>query len=271
MARRRSIAESGVSLFPFMSILACLIGILTLMISVTMQVKNMDRQEGQTEEERALALANRDAKLAEKKTRKEIEEIEARLKKERSTVAELERLKDRQVVLQEKLEDLKKAEDETKSDAELQKIAENLRKEIAALKKERPPLEKRAEELRKLIKERKEAPEPPKTVQVRPGGVGLNKARNIFFVDCTSTGIVILDKGEGTKRISKGAIPTNGEYKAFLEKVKKTRDSMVLYLVRRSGNESYLWAANEAETKFDVRTGKLPIPNDGKLDLSLFD
>jgi vacuolar-type H+-ATPase subunit I/STV1 len=271
MARRRSIPEGGVSLFPFMSILACLIGILTLLISVTMQVKNMDRKEGQTEEERALAVKNRDLKLAAKRTEKEITTLDERLKKERSTVAVLEKLKDQQIVLRERLDKLKKAEEEAKSDEALQKIAENLKKEVAALKKERPPLSKRMEELQKLLKARKEAPEPPQSVQVRPGGVGLNKARNIFFVDCTSTGIVILDQGKGTKRISKAAIPSNGDYKAFLEKVKKTRDSMVLYLVRRSGNESYLWAANEAETNFDLTTGKLPIPNDGELDLSLFD
>ena len=63
MARRQSSSEGGVSLFPFMSILACLIGILTLLISVTMQVKNMDRKEGQTEEERALAEGVLEAKI----------------------------------------------------------------------------------------------------------------------------------------------------------------------------------------------------------------
>jgi hypothetical protein len=41
MARRASSAGNGVSLFPFMSILACLIGILTLMISVTIALKSM--------------------------------------------------------------------------------------------------------------------------------------------------------------------------------------------------------------------------------------
>lgn len=271
MPRRRSSSEGGVSLFPFMSILACLIGILTLMISVTMQVKNMDRKEGQTEEERALAVENRDTKLAVKRVQQEFAELDERLKKERATVAELEKLKDQQVVLEEKIEDLKKAKDESQSDAELQKISENLRKEIRSLKNERPVLQNRKEELEKLIKARKEAPEPPKSVQVRPGGVGLNKPRHIFFVDCNSTGIVILGRGKDSKRVSKAAIPNSGEYKAFLEKVKKTRDSMVLYLVRRSGNASYLWAASEAETKFKLRTGKLPIPNDGKLDLSLFD
>jgi hypothetical protein len=40
--------------------------------------------------------------------------------------------------------------------------------------------------------------------------------------------------------------------------------------VRKAGNENYLWAAGYAESKFRVRTGKLPMPNDGKIDLSLF-
>ncbi len=43
MAKRRNNSGEGVSLFPFMSILACLIGILTLMISVSMQLKQIDQ------------------------------------------------------------------------------------------------------------------------------------------------------------------------------------------------------------------------------------
>ena len=45
---------------------------------------------------------------------------------------------------------------------------------------------------------------------------------------------------------------------------------MVLYLVRKSGNDCYLWGAGWAETKSRLNTGKLPMPNDGKIDLSLF-
>ena len=45
---------------------------------------------------------------------------------------------------------------------------------------------------------------------------------------------------------------------------------MILFLVRKSGKKSYDWAAGIAETKYRVAHGKLPIPNDGKIDLSLF-
>ena len=270
MARRKPIADNGVSLFPFMSILACLIGILTLMISVISRAKE-EQREGWTEEQRELAEANRDLRLELKKLEKQLAEKDKQLERDQKDASELKKLKDRQIVLRKQLDELSKAKDPDKTDEELQKIVENLKTELEALKKEKPPLEKRLAELQKQLKERKEAPEPPKSVQVRPGGTSLNAARNIFFVECNETGITILEKGKDPVKVSKGAIQTNGAFKNFLQKVKGTRDSMVLFLIRRSGNESYLWAVAEAETKYQVRTGKLPVPNDGELDLSLFD
>ncbi len=104
----------------------------------------------------------------------------------------------------------------------------------------------------------------------RPGRIGSRTARNVFFVECNSTGITIMEEDKEPLKISKAAIGKNDSYNNFLQEVRKTRDSMVLYLVRKSGNDSYLWAAGWAESKFEVNTGKLPIPNDGKIDLSLF-
>ena len=70
--------------------------------------------------------------------------------------------------------------------------------------------------------------------------------------------------------VSTETIEKNPAYNSFLEEVKRTRDSMVLFLIRKSGVKAYEWAAGVAETKYAVKTGKLPIPNDGKIDLSLF-
>jgi hypothetical protein len=77
-------------------------------------------------------------------------------------------------------------------------------------------------------------------------------------------------RNEEPKVISKASIGKNDDYNSLLEEVTRTRDSMVLFLVRKSGNNSYLWAAGWAESKFEVTTGKLPLPNDGSIDLSLF-
>ncbi len=252
-----------------MSILACLIGILTLMISVSMQVQQMET-EGKTEEELARATTNRDLKKKAIKKEQEIKKLEEQLKKDHSTVAELQKIKDKRIALTMELKDLKKATDPEKSDAALQKILENLKKEIVALKQERPPLSKRFKELLAELKARKEAPKPKESVVVRPRGIGQRGAKNIFFIECNSTGIVIMTKGKPSKPISTAAIATSGAYNKHLDSVKKTRDSMVLFLVRKSGRTSYRWAAGIAETKYKVTTGKLPIPNDGKIDLTLF-
>ena len=99
---------------------------------------------------------------------------------------------------------------------------------------------------------------------MRPGGVGSRTASNLFFVECTSTGIVLIERDEEPRTVSKAAIGSSIDYNAFLDRVKKTRDPMVLFLIRKAGNDSYLWAAGFAETKYRVRTGKLPIPKDGK-------
>lgn len=252
-----------------MSILACLIGILTLMISVAMQVQEANREK-QPGEEHDRAIENAALKKQKEILARNAGELELRIQKERKTVAEMAELKDHEVALKMKLVELKKARDPKQTDAILQKIAENLKREIAALKKEHPPLDKRLKELMAQLKERREAPKPEESVIVRPGGSGSRNAKNIFFVECNSTGIVLLREGTPPKSISKATISTNGDYNAFLDEVKKTRDSMVLFLIRKAGNDSYRWAAGWAQSKYEVNIGKLPIPNDGKIDLSLF-
>lgn len=268
MGRRRISDDGGVSLFPFMSILACLIGILTLMISVMSQLKEMD-QEGKTEEEMARAIERRNLVAEAKKLEQQIAKLDERMKTGRKSAAELERLKDRRIVLRDELEDLTKAKGET--DVELQKKAELLRRELAALKKEQPALARQLADLQRQLKERKEAPEPPKSVQVRPGGTSLHMASVIYFVECHSTGLNLLDRGKEPVRVTTAAIPNSAEFKSFLARVKTERNPMVLFLIRKEGYNAYRWAAHEAREKFELRTGKLPLPNNGPIDLTLFD
>ncbi len=267
MARRRTSTEGRVSLFPFMSILACLIGILTLLISVSMMIKQNER-EGYTEEELERAKKNDQLVRTEQKVRQENIKLKERLEKEKKTVAELQHLKEKKAALTLKLSELNKAKGMT--DAQLQKVVENLKIETQRLKAEHPKLQKRIDELLAELKKRKIKPKENDSVVIRPPGVGRNIPRNLFFVECNSTGIVIRDKGNANIVVSTAAIPTNSKFAQFCNKVKGTRDSMVLFLVRRSGNTSYLWAAGIAETKFEVKNSKLPVPRDGEIDLSRF-
>jgi hypothetical protein len=269
VAKRRNNNDEPVSLFPFMSILACLIGILTLMISVSMQVKQI-QSEGSTEEEKALAIENRDLKKKAETIRETIRKAEEKLKKDNSASAKLAELKDRKIVLREKIAELSKATDPKKTDAALQKTLENLRSEIVSFKKERPPLIKRVEELKAELAKRKNPPKKVESVVIRPGGSGVRAASRLFFVECNSTGIVILDENGKETIVSTDTIDKNPAYASFLQEVKGTRDSMVIFLLRNTGSKSYAWAAGVAENKYELKTGKLPVPNNGKIDLSLF-
>lgn len=252
-----------------MSILACLIGILTLMISVSMQVKQM-QNVGQSEEEKALAIENRDLKLKADTISSAIRSAEEKFQKQNSASAQINELRDMRIVLEDKLDTLTQAKDPEKTDAATQKSVELLKKEITALQRERPPLLKRLEELKKELASRKNPPKKVESVVVRPGGSGVRAAARLFFVECNSTGIVLIDERGTETPVATAAIATSSAYASFLEEVKRTRDSMVLFLIRKDGASSYPWAAGTAESKYQLKTGKLPIPNSGKIDLSLF-
>lgn len=268
MPKRRKSSDEGVSLFPFMSILACLIGILTLMISVTMQLKQMDNA-GRTEEEKARAIENRDLVKAAEKTQQEIVKLEERLQKEKATSAELAKLEDRKIILREQLEEFTLTDPEN-TDAELQRLIEKMNAEIVSLEQSRPPLGQRLKELQEELAKRKDPPKPVESVVIKPGGTGVSAASKLFFVECNSTGIVLMTGADSPKSIPTAAIRNSIDYANFMEEVKRTRDSMVLFLVRKAGGQAYRWSAGIAESKFEVLTGKLPVPNDGKIDISLF-
>lgn len=269
MAKRRQNNDEAVSLFPFMSILACLIGILTLMISVSMQLKQ-SQTEGHTEEEKALALDNRDLKKKAEAMIAATRQAEEKWKKDNAASAQLAEMKDRKIVLSDKLQELSRATDPAKSDAALQKSIELMRKETAALKSARPPLSKKLEELKAELATRKTPPKKVESVLVRPGGSGVRMAARLFFVECNSTGLVLIDERGKETPVASTAISSSPAYRSFLEEVKRTTDSMVLFLIRKDGAEAYNSAAVLAESNFEIRTGKLPVPNNGKIDLSLF-
>ncbi len=269
MAKLRKHDEGRASLFPFMSILACLIGILTLMISVSMQVKQMEH-EGRTEEEMARALANRNLKNRIEAISNEIPKLEQQLRRDKASAVEMAALEEHRISLRMKLDEIAKAMDPDETDALLQKTVENLKLEIASLRRGRPSLAKKLESLKAELAKRKDAPEPVGSVVIRPGGVGSRAAKNIFFVECNSTGIVIHGGDAASAPVPTATIETSEAYGDLLTRVKNTRDSMVLFLLRKGGNEAYRWAAGIAETKYQVNTGKLPVPNEGKIDLSLF-
>lgn len=139
----------------------------------------------------------------------------------------------------------------------LKKAVDQLTADVARLKKE---LEAKRSALASKVKP------VAATVTVRPSGSA--KGLRPLFVECTQDSVVLHD-AKGAKRVSKAVLKADAGYAALLEQVKSQPGTTVIYLVRSSG----AWTFREASALADaagVRYGKLPLPGQGALDLSLF-
>lgn len=269
MSRRNSSAAgTGVSLFPFLSILACLIGVLTMMIKIITDVKAQETQ-GRDEEELARARQFQQIQGEIKSQQKELEKINAVLKERNAALVDLSELENKRIILRRKLDDTKSKPQQ--SDEALQKLLEQVIDQIAALKNERPTLEKELATLKEELARRKIKPDnKPQPVRINPAGSGIYGNTDVLFVDCNANGVVILGKNGEKTTVSAATIDTNGSLAAAFNKTKSSREHLVLFFIRNDGNSSYYKAAVVAETQYQLRTGKLPIPTQGEIDLSLF-
>ena len=261
MARRNPKEGASVNLFPFLSILACVIGVLTLLITglalQAMQNTGEDAPDIQRAEE-YLAL------------KKEHETDAAALKKLQDDLQVRLRQGGRQFELQAKLVELekqKKALDENKEKSA--KLAEQLKeldarsKELTeAIKLDESQLARKRDEL----KETKEKVEAAPGVIVRPGGTGVDLEPT--FVECDGKGIVLHDTAE-PKRILRAEMSTNLDYIGLLDRVALADKGTVIFLVRPNGVSNYYTARSIALSRY-ARNGKLPVPGEGALDLTMF-
>lgn len=267
MSRRQS-SSTGVSLFPFLSILACLIGVLTMMIKIITDIKAQENV-GRDEQEMARAKQFQQIQSEIKKQEKELTKIKAVLKERNAALVELSELENKRIMLRKQLADAKAAPKE--SDEALQKMLEQLLDQIAAFKKERPSLEKQLAELKAELERRKIKPDTkPQPVRINPAGSGISANTELVFIECNANGLVILDKSGGKTNISAATIETDGKLASTFNTLKSAREHLVLFLIRADGHGTFRTAGGHAESKYNLRIGKLPVPTQGEIDLSLF-
>lgn len=271
MAQARTRSDPEISLFPFLSILVCLIGALVLLIVIMTMVQSA-MGDGRSMEEVVRAREADRLKREMAAQQKELEKWKSEKKEAEKLAKDLAQKQDRFILLRKILNtsaaDKKKLEDEH---AALQKQLENMILQLQSLQREEPALKAAIEKLKaELIARKKNLDAKPKLI-VRPTGSGAAAAdTKLFFVECNGGGIVMYRPGAEPTRITTGSIGTDAGYDEFLRMVAGTPKSMVLFLMRDDGLGAYNRAAGWAESKFNVRTGKLPLPGQGEVDLSLF-
>lgn len=275
MAKRRSSEGGEVSLFPFLSILACLIGALVLMI-VVLVMSQVGKAEGRSAEE----IKRAQDYIQMKKDIAEREKLDVALKEKIAVLEEIKKqMEERQqrFVKLRKLLDTSKDIQETnmKLSQQMQKELDDLLLEIDGLKKQQAESKAEIAKLMAELKER-QVPEDKKIppVVVQPSGGGMAEDTKVFFVEATAGALKILGAwGAEDYRLPANAETIIGDvaYNHFLTEVAKVPKALVLFLVRDDGQGAFNNGAGRADNDYKVRIGKLPIPGRGVLDLKTFD
>lgn len=252
---RRVEEEDAVSLFPFLSVLACVIGTLTLMI-MALALGQMDTEEVSNAEDhenarRQLAEAQADIKELIAK----VGDLDVSLRELTAARQEKDELTVRLMQLTEDMPEELEPVDLSTRVADLQQLEQ----ELAELEKQLVPLE---EEFA-----RRTAPPEEAVVMIRPGGTGVDI--DPTFVECRSDSIVIYENKKPT-RIPKSQIATDEAYLKLLNGVAGNKKRSVIFLIRDDAIGTYTAARNVARQKY-ARNGKLPVIGHGKLDLSMFE
>ena len=254
MARRKR-NELSVSLFPFLSVLSCVIGTLTLMIAASA----IGRVAEDLEEE---ALPPLEA-LQELLTDADLDPLLAAIEAARDLAADLEGLRSQ----------LRAAGFDPDEEPDLLE-AIRVRAELARLRERAKELEDAErvldEALGRVEKESSErarrSRKAPITIQPHGEGSGLVPT----FVECAADGLRIHRASDGRSVLLRtDDLAEAARFQAVLRRIRVTRGGTVIFLIRPDGVESYEFALKEVE-KLRMRYGKLPLPGQGPLDFSLF-
>lgn len=256
MARVQSSSGSSVSLFPFMSILACLAGTVVVMICVLVMVQAISSKNKASQNPNAVEMMKVQEQLAE-------------LRGITDQLTNVEAMEKRLVLLREIA-----AGDETNDviRARMQKEIENLRIAIANAKNDKPRVQKEIAKLKEDMAERMIKPEDLKpALRVQGGGSGFAVGRRLFVIEANRDSIIVHRSKEDRSRITAGAIGADKEYNDFLAEVARHKNHQILFVVRTDGQSSYDRGAGWAQQQFKLSTSKMPIPGQGKVDLSEFE
>lgn len=272
MAKVRSRSDPEVSLFPFLSILVCLIGALVLLIVILTMVQSM-MADGRSLEEVVRAREADKLRRELAVVTKELDTFKQEVDPARRIIKELEEKKERFVLLRRRLSvsaDEKKKLDQQLAD--LQKQLENAIIQLEQMQKEQPAIKAVIEKLKAEIAARKlNIDAKPKVVVQQTGSGAATADTKLYFVECNAAGIVVHREEGEPLRITSGSIGTDQAYNNFLREVAADPKSMLLFLLRDDGLSSYNRAAGWADSNFaTLRTGKLPLPGQGEVDLSQF-
>lgn len=258
MARRRK-KSITVSLFPFMSILACVIGTLTLMLTA-MALGQMDNE--------VVYSAERYKKVEDQIQQEQLllRKLEEQLKEAAAGVDEA--LMKANLHREELERQIAALQDAREAPAEIPDIPpvdeERHTKRMEAMQKELAQVNEEIARLQPKVAELGDAEE--SKVIIQPSGSGIDLEPT--FVECTAAGLVFLEDNP-PRRLRTADMAADESFAALLDRIARQSKGIVIFLVREDALETYFAAHDMARSHY-VRAGKLPVIGQGRIDLSVF-
>lgn len=249
MARRRHKNRPEPSLFPFLSILACVIGALALLIT-TQAVGQIADESVDVDRYEALEEGI-------ERDRREVQGLQTLATEVETLSAELAAARAQEALAQ-----------QSRSDPQATPLRERLQaagSRHSALKRE---LEQLAEGARKRASELDaQRGRPEAAVRVRPSGSGHGLLPQ--FIECRRDGLRLYTAA-GPVNVPAHGISTSAAFRNFVRGVAQRENATVIFLIRPGGvplRDIALKSIREVR----VRTAEIPVPGDGPLDLSAFE
>ena len=250
MARRRRKNRPEPSLFPFLSILACVIGALALLITtqavgqIADEPVDVDRYEA----------------------------LEAHIERDREEVQSLQALAAEVDTLRAQLAAARAEHEALAQQSPAGPQATSLRERLQAAGSRHSALERELKQLAEGARERASELDgqrrlPETAVRVRPSGSGHGLLPH--FIECRSEGLRLYTAA-GRVNVPAHGISTSAAFRNFVRGVSQRENATVIFLIRPGGvplREIALKSIREVR----VRTAEIPVPGDGPLDLSAFE
>ncbi len=256
--RRRGQSHLAVSLFPFLSVLACVIGTLTLLLAAIA----IGRLGGPSLELIAMVEEMELYKEVIRSGEARLERLEAQLREQADKAAETEEIGIRLTALglapEVSFEELMGLINEVE-------VAVELQDEVKRLRTLRAGLAAAIEQGEKAYANKKKVREAAPII-IEPSGVGRNWQP--FLVECGADYVEYYDAADGqSRRIPAEDIQQGHMLPRVFRYIRAIPGSLVIFLIRPVGVET-CQKAREMAQRYKVRLAELPLPGSGPLDLS---
>jgi len=261
MARERASAGPEISLFPFLSILACLIGALTILI-VALSVSEILQGRKDDSVARAEDYVVLQAEIADREA--EITRKEEELRRTNATVVELAEIQPRIEEMQAELEDLSK--DASKLPPLVRQL-EEAREERDRIEDERKKVEAELINGRKRLGELAKQESKGLPLRILSTSDYFRRVTPVF-VEARKEGLVIHSPSQRVQ-VPRAAIGSNPKFKQAVDYVAAKENRIVVFLVRDDARTSFNQARDFARGNGAV-TSKVPLLGGGDLDLKEF-